>query len=220
MLVSPVFLPGWSMPRRDPQETQPLSPDQAREFLSATADDRRLPLFRMAFTFGMRQAEMRGLTWDRVDLDGGLVRVDRWLWGVRLPSRRCELRRGAGGAIRGRSRRSLGARPTPRRPACAPICSPLRHGWRASRSVPCRRNADPIAVSRRHRGACLALVERCPNPLVAGGSGGSRTLDLRIKSPLLCRLSYRPPSRLAGGRPVRRAAGSAAGGCPSRAGRL
>ena len=51
----------------------------------------------MAFTFGMRQAEMRGLTWDRVDLDGGLVRVDRWLWGVRLPSRRCELRRGSGG---------------------------------------------------------------------------------------------------------------------------
>ena len=115
------------------------------------------------------------------------------------------------GAIRGRSRRSLGARPTRRRPACAPICSPLRDGWRASRSVPCWRNADPTAASRRHRGACLALVERCPNPLVAGGSGGSRTLDLRIKSPLLCRLSYRPPSRLAGGRPVRRAAGSAPG---------
>ena len=29
-------------------------------------------------------------------------------------------------------------------------------------------------------------------PLETRGPGGDRTLDLRIKSPLLCRLSYRP----------------------------
>ncbi len=32
--------------------------------------------------------------------------------------------------------------------------------------------------------------------MIFGGSGGTRTLDQRIKSPLLYRLSYRPPQSL------------------------
>ncbi len=68
-----------SMPRGEPVEIQPLTPEQARQFLAATATDRLTALYRMAFTLGLRQGEILGLTWDHVDLDGGLVRVERQL---------------------------------------------------------------------------------------------------------------------------------------------
>ena len=198
----------------------PCRPTRRGSSLSATADDRRSPLFRMAFTFGMRRAETRGLTWDRVHLDGGLVRVDRWLWGVRLPSRRCELRRGAGGRSAddpgGLWARVLHDDGQPVRPFAA-RCDTA--GEQADR-CPAGAMLIPLLPVGVIAGRVRQLVERCPNPLAAGGPSGSRTHDLRIKSPLLCRLSYRPGSSLAGGRPVRRAAGSAPDACPSRAGRL
>ncbi len=40
--------------------------------------------------------------------------------------------------------------------------------------------------------ACWKWMRRQPKMREGGGVGGTRTLDQRIKSPLLYRLSYRP----------------------------
>jgi integrase len=68
----------------------PLSVDDARALLVATAGDRLAALWRLAIVTGFRQAELLGLGWDDVDLDGGRIALtsqlaragDAW---VRVP---------------------------------------------------------------------------------------------------------------------------------------
>jgi integrase len=61
-------------PSKASHEIRPLTADQARQFLSSTADDRLGPLYAVAITTGMRQGELLALRWRDVDLDrGGLA---------------------------------------------------------------------------------------------------------------------------------------------------
>ena len=55
-------------PRSVRKPVQPLTADQARAFLTATADDRHGPLFHVAVAFGLRRGEVFGLAWEDVDL--------------------------------------------------------------------------------------------------------------------------------------------------------
>jgi hypothetical protein len=52
---------------------------------------------------------------------------------------------------------------------------------------------------------------------IPGGPGGSRTHDLRVKSPLLCQLSYQPNGKVAAS-PLEQAMGSCFGNPHPRAG--
>ncbi len=56
-----------------------LSPDEAKAFLSAAKTDRLYALYVMAINSGMRQGELFGLQWTDVDLEAGLVTVQRSL---------------------------------------------------------------------------------------------------------------------------------------------
>lgn len=51
------------------------SPAQLREFLEFVADDRMAACWRLAFSTGMRRAELAGLRWANVDLDAGSLNV-------------------------------------------------------------------------------------------------------------------------------------------------
>jgi integrase len=64
------------VPRR---EILPLSPDEARTFLSAVRGDPREPIYVLAITTGLRQGELLGLGWDDIDLDRKELRVRRGL---------------------------------------------------------------------------------------------------------------------------------------------
>lgn len=54
---------------------QPLTLDEARALLAATADDRLGPLWRLALDSGLRSSELLGLAWDDLDLAAGTVTV-------------------------------------------------------------------------------------------------------------------------------------------------
>jgi integrase len=56
-------------------EIRPLTAEQARSFLAATADDRLGPLYALAITTGMRQGELLGLRWRDIDLERGWLAV-------------------------------------------------------------------------------------------------------------------------------------------------
>jgi integrase len=67
-------------------ERRALSPDEAKALLTAIAGDRLEPLFIVALTTGLRRAELLGLRWSDVDLEGRalfvrqtLLRTDRGL---------------------------------------------------------------------------------------------------------------------------------------------
>lgn len=74
--VNPVA--GSKAPRRrgKPKHTT-WTGDQQRTFLDARADDRWLPLWQLALATGMRRGELCALTWADVDLDAGIVNVER-----------------------------------------------------------------------------------------------------------------------------------------------
>ncbi len=62
-------------PKVHKKEVTPLSPEQARAFLSAARGDRLEALYVLAIHTGMRQGELLALRWDDVDLDAGVLRV-------------------------------------------------------------------------------------------------------------------------------------------------
>jgi integrase len=62
-------------PAKARREMPPLSADQARAFLEATASDRLGPLYALAIATGMRQGELLALRWRDVDLEGGWLAV-------------------------------------------------------------------------------------------------------------------------------------------------
>ena len=51
--------------------------EEARAFLTATADDRLAVLWALALTRGLRRGELAGLRWDAIDLKGGTLQVRR-----------------------------------------------------------------------------------------------------------------------------------------------
>jgi integrase len=62
-------------PRSQRQDVTPLSPLQARAFLTAAEGDRLEALYSVAIALGLRQGEALGLRWDDVDLDAGMLKV-------------------------------------------------------------------------------------------------------------------------------------------------
>jgi len=62
-------------PRLNHTEIRPLSREQARALLDATANDRLHIVYTLALASGMRQGELLGLRWADVDLEVGAVRV-------------------------------------------------------------------------------------------------------------------------------------------------
>jgi integrase len=66
-------------PRAFSKPVSPFTPDEARRLLEASRSDRLGSLYAVALAMGLRQGEALGLTWDRVDFDSGLIRVDRQL---------------------------------------------------------------------------------------------------------------------------------------------
>ena len=62
-------------PRR--KEINPLSPTQAKAFLTAAQGDRYEALYVLAINYGLRQGELLGLKWSDVDLEDGTLQVRR-----------------------------------------------------------------------------------------------------------------------------------------------
>lgn len=73
-------------PRPAPEEMRPLSQEEARRLLEAAREDRLEALYVLAIHTGMRQGELLALKWNDVDLENGVIRVQRTLtrYGSRL----------------------------------------------------------------------------------------------------------------------------------------
>ncbi|MEJ7632216.1 MAG: site-specific integrase [Rubrobacteraceae bacterium] len=66
-------------PRENPKEVNPLSPEEAHRLLEAAQGNPLEALYVLAVHTGMREGELLALKWDDVDLDNGVVNVNRTL---------------------------------------------------------------------------------------------------------------------------------------------
>ena len=66
-------------PRVERYEIHPLTPDEARRFISSTKGHRLEALYSVALTIGLRQGEALGLRWQDIDLQLGYIRVNKQL---------------------------------------------------------------------------------------------------------------------------------------------
>ena len=62
-------------PRRERTQINPLTPDEARQFLAAVRGHRLEALFSVALALGLRQGETLGLRWADVDFEANTLRV-------------------------------------------------------------------------------------------------------------------------------------------------
>jgi len=62
-------------PRIERKKINPLTPDEARQFLTAIRGHRLEALFSVALALGLRQGEALGLGWEDVDFTAGTLRV-------------------------------------------------------------------------------------------------------------------------------------------------
>ena len=65
------------LPQLKRKETNALSPEETSQFLAALEGDDYRPVLMLALLTGMRPNELFGLKWSDVDLNAGLVRVQR-----------------------------------------------------------------------------------------------------------------------------------------------
>lgn len=63
--------------RDDSVERAAWTADEVRTFLRIADEDRIAALWRVALTTGMRRGELCGMTWEAVDLDSGVISVER-----------------------------------------------------------------------------------------------------------------------------------------------
>jgi integrase len=66
-------------PRIERKPVNPLTPDEARRFLTAIRGHRLEALFSVALALGLRQGEALGLRWDDVDFEARTLRVNNQL---------------------------------------------------------------------------------------------------------------------------------------------
>jgi integrase len=66
-------------PKVHRKEMRPLSPEEARVLLQAAQENRIEALYVLAVHCGLRQGELLALRWDDVDLEAGMLRVNRTL---------------------------------------------------------------------------------------------------------------------------------------------
>jgi integrase len=62
-----------------PRRFNPLTTDEARQFLAATQTHRLAALFELALRTGLRKGELLGLRWEDLDLDSGTASIRRTL---------------------------------------------------------------------------------------------------------------------------------------------
>ncbi|MFF9572788.1 tyrosine-type recombinase/integrase [Streptomyces sp. NPDC014685] len=62
-----------------PRRFEPLTADEARQFLAAASGHRLQPLFELALHTGLRKGELLGLRWEDLDLAGGTASIRRTL---------------------------------------------------------------------------------------------------------------------------------------------
>ncbi|MEU0820199.1 tyrosine-type recombinase/integrase [Streptomyces mirabilis] len=62
-----------------PRRFEPLTAEEAREFLAAASGHRLQPLFELALHTGLRKGELLGLRWEDLDLAGGTASIRRTL---------------------------------------------------------------------------------------------------------------------------------------------
>ncbi|HEX6685789.1 MAG TPA: site-specific integrase [Candidatus Limnocylindrales bacterium] len=62
-----------------PRRFEPLTADEARQFLAATRGHRLHALFELALHTGLRKGELLGLRWEDLDLDAGTAAIRRTL---------------------------------------------------------------------------------------------------------------------------------------------
>jgi integrase len=74
---NPVLLTDAPKVRRS--EVKPLTPEQARQFLTAAEGDRLESLYRVALALGLRLGEALGVSWEDVDFETNTLRVRRSL---------------------------------------------------------------------------------------------------------------------------------------------
>jgi integrase len=67
------------LPKRERKEMQALSPEEAVRFITAAAEDAMSLVFNLALATGMRPEEYLALQWKDVDLDRGLLTIQRTL---------------------------------------------------------------------------------------------------------------------------------------------
>lgn len=70
---------GCELPRRDRKEIHPLDDQQLGALLAAAKGHLLEQLITVALFTGMRQSELLGLTWDAVDVDNGVISVNKQL---------------------------------------------------------------------------------------------------------------------------------------------
>ena len=70
---------GVKLPRINEPEMHPLTEVQMKAFLDAINRHTYEMIFKIDMFTGMRQSEIMGLTWDRVDFEAGTIYVDRQL---------------------------------------------------------------------------------------------------------------------------------------------
>ena len=69
-------------PRVPRHEIRPLTPEQARQLIETSTEDRYRGLWITALGTGLRQGELLGLGWEDVDLEAGRLRVRHTLGNV------------------------------------------------------------------------------------------------------------------------------------------
>ncbi|MET7686032.1 site-specific integrase [Streptomyces sp. NPDC005423] len=62
-----------------PRRFEPLTTEEAREFLAAASSHRLQPLFELALHTGLRKGELLGLRWEDLNLTGGTASIRRTL---------------------------------------------------------------------------------------------------------------------------------------------
>ena len=67
------------LPRKTANEMQSLTPAEAARFLEAPLSDRWSALFVLALATGLRPSEYLGLQWADIDLEQGVINVQRAL---------------------------------------------------------------------------------------------------------------------------------------------
>lgn len=67
------------IPKIEKKKVQPLSADEIKLFLDACKDDTFEFLYYFDLNTGLRKGELLGLTWDAVDLDTGVIQINKQL---------------------------------------------------------------------------------------------------------------------------------------------
>jgi integrase len=101
-------------PRLKRDEIQPLDRDQTRRLLEAAEGDRLHAFYVVAVTAGLRPGEMLALRWSDVDLEAGMLRINRALSGGEFTTpktprsrRKIDLSNNACAALRAHRKRQL-----------------------------------------------------------------------------------------------------------------